>query len=120
MTLNMKVKIVDEAIQCGNIRATTRKYKIFPKQIHYWRKNRVRFIEAIKRNPKAKTTNEGRQILKKHVEQEILVWIKELRSKDISVNTQVIAKALSFDPMFHDGNLNALWKWIYVFLDRKI
>jgi DDE superfamily endonuclease len=120
MTLKMKVRIVNEAIASGNICGTARKYKIFPKQIHYWRKNINRFLEAIRRNPKAKTTNEGRKIQKINVEQDILLWINELRSKDIAVNTrQVIAKSLSIDSTFHNGNINALWKWIYVFLDRN-
>ena len=118
-TLKMKQKIIEEARQCDNIRATARKYKIYPCQIRRWAKNQ-KMSEVVKRNPKAKTVHDGKSVEYYDVEQELLVWIKELRSKDISVNTrQVIAKALSIDTNFHKGNMKALWKWIYVFLDRN-
>lgn len=43
-----------------------------------------------------------------------------MRSKDICVSSrQVIAKALSLDANFHDGSIDALWKWIYVYLARN-
>jgi hypothetical protein len=62
---------------------------------------------------KAKTVHDGKSVKYYDVEQELLGWIKELRSKDISVNTrQVIVKALSMDTTFHNGNMKALWKWV--------
>ena len=46
--------------------------------------------------------------------------MKELRTQDIAINTrQVIAKSLWIDPTFHNGNVRALWNWIYVFLARN-
>ena len=119
-TLKIKLAIIEEAQRCGNIRATARKYNIQPQQIRYWKKTRNSIFEAIKRNPQAKTINEGRPIKKPNVEIALLEWMKELRNKEIAINTRhVITKALSIDHKFHNGNVQALWNWIYVFLARN-
>jgi Helix-turn-helix domain/Tc5 transposase DNA-binding domain len=119
-TLKIKLSIIEEAQRCGNIRATARKYNIQPQQIRYWKRTRNLIFEAIKRNPQAKTINEGRPIKKSDVEVALLEWMKELRTQDIAINTrQVIIKSLSIDPEFHNGNVRALWNWIYVFLARN-
>ena len=76
-------------------------------------------LDVIKKNPKAKTVHCGSRVADHETEQELLTWIKGLRSRSFSVSTrQVIEKALSINENFHEGNWKALWKWIYKFLDR--
>jgi transposase-like protein len=119
-TLKAKISIINESANCGNIRSIARKYNIYPQQIRQWKRDRNKFMNAIQRNPKVKTIHPGKPIEKINVETDILTWIKELRDKDIAISTrQVIAKALSLDSEFHNGNTNALWSWVYVFLQRK-
>ena len=119
-SLQMKLQIVQEAKECRNIRATARKYKIYPCQIRRWTQEKARMMEAIKKNPNAKTVHRGKKVEGHDTEQELLAWIKKLSSRSVSVSPgQVIEKALSIDENFHKGNLNALWKWIYWFLNRN-
>ena len=117
-TLKKKLKIVQEANECNNIRATARKYKICPCQIRRWSRN-DKMLDAIKKNPKAKTVHCGARVAHYETEQELVAWIKGLRFTGSSVSTrQIIEKALSIDASFHKGNWKALWAWVYNFLDR--
>ena len=117
-TVKEKLQIVLEA-ERGTIRGTARIYQVQPSQIRRWRKARHELEQSVKRNPNAKSVNEGRPTQSPEIEQSIVEWIRELRSADIAVSTrQVIAKALSLDPQFHGRNIKTLWHWVYPFLDR--
>ena len=71
-----QIYIEKKAEQCGNIRATARKYKIYPQQIRQWKRDQDKFIAAIKQNPKVKTVHSGKPIESTNVEQDVLSWIR--------------------------------------------
>ena len=73
---HVKFTLKKKAEQCGNIRATARKYKIYPQQIRQWKRDRDKFIAAIKQNPKVKTVHSGKPIERTNVEQDVLSWIR--------------------------------------------
>lgn len=119
-TLKQKVDIVDEAIQQKNIRATARKYNIWPRQIRYWKNVREKYMEKIKLNPSKKTINGGKIIKHKDVEDKILIWIRECMNNNIYISSrQIIDRSLSINNNFHNGKISSLINWVYVFLNRN-
>lgn len=114
-----KIKICNEAASVGNVKATARKYNVFPYQIRYWRKQLEQIKDKAKNNVKAFTVNSGKMVEKAEVEKAVYEWIIELRQDDIPVSSsQVIAKSLSIAPDFHGGNVKSLWSWVYTFYKK--
>ena len=120
LTINQKCAAVEEAELTGNVRATARKWKVYPSTIRKWRKNYPKIKQEAQKSPRKLTTHPGPKPQEQEVESQIYSWIICQLDAELAVSTtDIIDKALSINPLFKSGNHVTLTGWVYRFMVRN-
>ena len=85
-------------------------------------KNVGEIILQAENSPGKLTLNYGPKLENKELEENIYLWVSFQREAELAVSTQnIVDKAVSIVPMFHNNNAGKLKNWVYDFLkDRNL
>ena len=99
LTINQKCAAVEEAELTGNVRATARKWKVYPSTIRKWRKNYPKIKQEAEKSPRKFTIHPGPKPEEQEVESQIYSRIISQRDAELTVSTtHIIDKALPINP----------------------
>lgn len=121
MTVKRKIDVAKEHQRSGETYyATGKRFGVQGNQVQRWVANLLRLEAMAQRAPRALTVHAGRESVDVALEAACLQYVRDLRSQDIVVSTNmIIIKTKALDLDFCGGSQSTLRWWVYRFLRRS-
>jgi len=125
ISTSTKLRVLRHLQQCGNVKATARRFStpnigIQPSQIRRWREQEHELKLKWKKSSDSKSIHDGPKVHNEQLENNLYNWIMDQRQHGIRVTTfSIITKALSMDSEFKSADQKLLRYWVYQFLHRR-